>query len=79
MKDHILHFEVSAKLGEGGMETVYRATDSKLGRQVAIKVLAPEFTRDQEGLARFSREAKMLAALNHPNTASIFEVGGLAA
>jgi serine/threonine-protein kinase len=69
------HFEVTAKLGEGGMGKVYRATDSKLGREVAIKVLPAEFVADEDRLARFEREARMLAALNHPNVAGIHEVG----
>ncbi|MCM2270561.1 MAG: serine/threonine-protein kinase, partial [Thermoanaerobaculia bacterium] len=72
-------YEITAKLGEGGMGEVYRATDTKLDRQVAIKVLPAEFTADAERLARFEREAKLLAQLHHPNIASIFgleESGG---
>ena len=65
-------YEITAKLGEGGMGEVYRATDSKLKRDVAIKVLPQEFTADQERLARFEREAQLLAQLHHPNIASIF-------
>jgi serine/threonine protein kinase len=65
-------FEITAKLGEGGMGEVYRATDSKLKREVAIKVLPPAFTADPERLARFEREAQILAQLHHPNIASIF-------
>ena len=57
------------------MGEVYRAEDTKLGREVAIKVLPEAFTTDPERLARFEREAKVLAALNHPNIAGIFEVG----
>jgi Tol biopolymer transport system component len=71
--------EITAKLGEGGMGEVYRATDTKLDRQVAVKVLPAEFTEDEERLARFEREAKLLAQLHHPNIASIFgleESGG---
>ncbi len=59
-------YEITAKLGEGGMGEVYRATDSKLKREVAIKVLPAAFTADPERLARFEREAQVLAALNHP-------------
>ena len=65
-------YEITAKLGEGGMGEVYRATDTKLDRQVAIKVLPPAYTEDPERLARFEREAKVLAQLHHPNIASIF-------
>ncbi|HEX9800319.1 MAG TPA: protein kinase [Thermoanaerobaculia bacterium] len=65
-------YEITGKLGEGGMGEVYRATDTKLERQVAIKVLPSEFTADPERLARFEREAKLLAQLHHPNIASIF-------
>jgi len=65
-------YEITAKLGEGGMGEVYRATDTKLKREVAIKVLPQEFTADPERLARFEREAQLLAQLHHPNIASIF-------
>jgi Tol biopolymer transport system component len=68
------HFKITAKLGEGGMGEVYRAEDTNLDREVAIKVLPKEFSADPERLARFEREAKLLAALNHPNIAGIFEV-----
>ena len=75
-------YEITAKLGEGGMGEVYRATDSKLKRDVAIKVLPAAFTEDKERLARFEREAQLLAQLHHPNIASIFgleESGGVRA
>ena len=65
-------YEITAKLGEGGMGEVYRATDTKLKREVAIKVLPAAFTADKERLARFEREAQLLAQLHHPNIASIF-------
>ncbi len=65
-------YEITGKLGEGGLGEVYRATDTKLDRQVAIKVLPAAFTEDPERLARFEREAKVLAQLHHPNIASIF-------
>ena len=65
-------YEIGAKLGEGGMGEVWRATDSRLRREVAIKVLPPAFTADKERLARFEREAHLLAQLHHPNIASIF-------
>ena len=64
-------YEISAQIGVGGMGEVYRATDTKLDRQVAIKVLPEAFASDPERLARFDREAKTLAALNHPNIAQI--------
>jgi serine/threonine protein kinase/Tol biopolymer transport system component len=72
-------YEITAKLGTGGMGEVWRATDSRLKRDVAIKVLPAEFTADPERLARFEREAQLLAQLHHPNIASIFgleESGG---
>ena len=65
-------YEVTSHIGSGGMGEVYHAHDSKLGRDVAIKVLPEQFARDPERLARFQREAKMLAALNHPNIAAIY-------
>ena len=65
-------YEISALIGAGGMGEVYRATDTGLGRQVAIKVLPAAFATDPERLARFEREAKTLAALNHPNIAQIY-------
>ena len=68
------HFRVTSKLGEGGMGEVYRAVDTKLDREVAIKVLPEAVAGVPERLARFEREAKALAALNHPNVAGIFQV-----
>jgi serine/threonine protein kinase len=62
-------YEIQSVLGAGGMGEVYRARDTKLDRPVAIKVLPESVTHDQERLARFEREAKTLAALNHPNIA----------
>ena len=64
-------FEVTGRLGEGGMGVVYRATDTTLDRDVALKVLPDAFADDPERLARFEREAKVLASLNHPNIAQI--------
>ena len=65
-------YEITGPLGEGGMGVVYRATDSKLKREVAIKVLPEAFAKDKERLARFEREAQLLAALNHPNIAHVY-------
>jgi dipeptidyl aminopeptidase/acylaminoacyl peptidase len=65
-------YEIIAPLGAGGMGEVYRARDTKLGRAVAIKVILDEFASDEERVGRFEREAKMLAALNHPRIASLF-------
>src|SRR6516162_3099789 len=70
----IAHYRITSKLGEGGMGTVYRATDTKLNRDVAIKVLPDAFAQDADRLARFTREAQVLASLNHPNIAAIYGV-----
>jgi serine/threonine-protein kinase len=70
----IAHYRITAKLGEGGMGEVWRATDTKLGREVAIKVLPEAFANDSDRMARFEREAKVLASLNHPNIAAIHGV-----
>ena len=64
-------YEILSPLGKGGMGEVWRARDQKLGREVAIKTLPEEFAKDEERLARFEREAKLLASLNHPNIATI--------
>src|SRR6266566_1810144 len=65
-------YEILAPIGAGGMGEVYRARDTKLGRDVAIKVLPQALAQDPERLARFEREAKVLAVLNHPNIAQIY-------
>src|SRR5438876_3640756 len=72
--------EIIALLGKGGMGEVYRARDTKLKREVAIKILPEEFSRDRERVSRFQREAQVLASLNHPNIAAIYDLeesGGL--
>jgi serine/threonine-protein kinase len=73
-QESIAHYRISSKLGEGGMGAVYRATDTKLNRDVAIKVLTDAFAADPDRLARFTREAQVLASLNHPNIAAIYGV-----
>ena len=75
-------YEITAQIGEGGMGQVYRATDTKLKRQVAIKILPPSLAADADRLARFQREAEVLASLNHPHIAAIYgleEVRGVTA
>ena len=75
-------YHIVAPIGEGGMGQVYRATDAKLKRHVAIKVLPPSLATDADRLARFQREAEVLASLNHPNIAAIYgleESGGMTA
>src|SRR5262244_3151100 len=66
--------EITALLGKGGMGEVYRARDMKLKRDVAIKILPDEFSRDPDRLGRFQREAEVLASLNHPNIAAIHDL-----
>ncbi len=68
-------YEVTAKIGEGGMGEVYQARDTKLNRDVALKVLPDLFASDPDRLARFQREAEVLASLNHPNIAQIRSAG----
>ena len=67
----IAHYEITEKIGQGGMGEVYRATDTKLKRDVALKVLPETFTQDPQRMARFTREAQVLASLNHPNIGAI--------
>ncbi len=68
----LAHYQILEKIGAGGMGEVYRANDSKLGRDVALKILPPAFAEDAERMARFQREAQVLAQLNHPNIAAIY-------
>ena len=68
------YYEITGKLGQGGMGEVYRARDTRLDRDVAIKVLPELFSADRERTARFEREAKILASLNHPNIAGIYGI-----
>jgi serine/threonine-protein kinase len=69
---NISHYSIVEKIGKGGMGEVFRAKDLKLGRDVAIKVLPEEFAKDADRVARFQREAKLLASPNHPNIAAIY-------
>jgi len=68
----LAHYRITVALGAGGMGEVWRATDEKLGREVALKLLPEEFAKDPDRMARFEREAKLLASLNHPNIATLF-------
>src|SRR5215831_11769528 len=70
----LAHYEITGHLGTGGMGQVYQATDTKLGRSVAIKFLPEAFSHETERVARFQREARVLASLNHPNIAAIYGV-----
>ena len=68
----ISHYRVTEMLGKGGMGEVYRATDTRLDRDVALKVLSSRFADDAQRMGRLTREAQLLASLNHPNIASIY-------
>ena len=70
----LAHYQITAGIGSGGMGEVFRATDTKLGRAVALKVLPPGMARDADRLARFQREARAIAALNHPHIVTIYSV-----
>ena len=73
-RQQIGHYQIVAKIGEGGMGEVYRARDTRLNRDVALKVLPQTFAADPYRMARFQREAQFLASLNHPNIAAIYGV-----
>src|SRR5579872_4720564 len=69
------HYRVLEKVGSGGMGEVYRASDERLGRDVALKILKPSLANDQDRLRRFEQEARAAAALSHPNIVAIFDIG----
>jgi serine/threonine protein kinase len=69
------HYQILEKIGSGGMGEVYRSLDTKLGREVAIKILPEAFARNPDRVARLRREAQVLAALNHPNVAAVLRSG----
>ncbi len=71
-RQQLLHYRLTEKIGEGGMGVVWKAVDTTLDREVAIKILPDSVAEDPERLARFAREAKLLASLNHPNIASVY-------
>ena len=76
MIDQVLgHYRVLEKIGSGGMGEVYRASDQRLGRDVALKILKPSLAHDQDRLRRFEQEARAAAALSHPNIVAIFDIG----
>jgi serine/threonine protein kinase len=68
-------YEIQASLGAGGMGEVYRARDTRLGRDVALKILPESFAHDGDRLHRFEQEARAVAALNHPNILALFDIG----
>ena len=70
----ISHYKVLEKIGQGGMGEVYRATDTKLNRDVALKILPQQFASDSQRMARFQREAEVLASLDHPNIGQIYGI-----
>src|SRR5437762_991202 len=68
-------YEIQSPLGAGGMGEVYRARDTRLGRDVALKILPESFARESDRMRRFEQEARAVAALNHPNILAVFDIG----
>ena len=68
-------YRVIAPLGQGGMATIYRALDTQLGREVALKLLRPEYLRDPDFSSRFRQEAQSAASLSHPNVVTVYDYG----
>src|SRR4026207_812751 len=75
MREQIGHYQILKKLGAGGMGEVYLAQDTRLGRRAALKILPDNVASDNDRMSRFTREAKAASALNHPNVATIYDVG----
>ena len=73
--DSLGSYEILAPIGAGGMGEVYRARDTRLGRDVAVKILPEAFARDEDRMRRFSHEARAVAALNHPNVVHVYDTG----